>query len=77
MALRPVAIGWLVGRSSYHSHMRSIIGREDIQDDYDVLRAVVARIQRHSYDALTTRNASGCSRSSNTRRADFKFPVTN
>ncbi|WP_231107543.1 hypothetical protein, partial [Mycobacterium avium] len=35
-------------------HMRSIIGREDIQDDYDVLRAVVARIQRHSYDAPTS-----------------------
>ncbi|AXO23402.1 HNH endonuclease signature motif containing protein [Mycobacterium avium] len=33
--------------------MRSIIGREDIKADYDVLRAVVARIQRHSYDALT------------------------
>lgn len=58
--------------------MRSIIGREDIQDDYDVLRAVVARIQRHSYDALTNpERIRLLDWPSNTRRADFKFPVTN
>lgn len=28
--------------------------REEIQEDYDALRAVVSRIQGHSYDALTT-----------------------
>ena len=33
--------------------MRSIT-REEVQEDYDALRAVVSRIQRHSYDALTT-----------------------
>ena len=28
--------------------------REEVQEDYDALRAVVSRIQGHSYDALTT-----------------------
>jgi hypothetical protein len=32
----------------------SSIDREGIQEDYDTLRAVVSRIQRHSYDALTS-----------------------
>ncbi|SPM35413.1 REP13E12 repeat protein [Mycobacterium rhizamassiliense] len=30
------------------------ITREEFQEDYDALRAVVSRIQGHSYDALTT-----------------------
>jgi hypothetical protein len=31
----------------------NLISREDIQEDYDALRALVSRIQRHSYDSLT------------------------
>ncbi|WP_445160251.1 HNH endonuclease signature motif containing protein [Mycobacterium sp. Dal123C01] len=31
----------------------TLMSREEIQGDYDQLRAVVSRIQRHSYDSLT------------------------
>jgi hypothetical protein len=51
--------------------------REEIQEDFRALRAVVSRVVGHSFDVLTTPERLVCSSNSSMRHGGFGFRATN